>query len=139
MGIDLRFGSINTLNKKLIIIGMVSAGYPIESIRTTSITYVEKIVFFTFVFITLGLIAAMFIAKGVKWVIFGLEPAEIAHMFQERSVLIESIREGIISTDEQGYINLVNEAALGTLGLKDRRQVENLHLSREAGTSATCS
>lgn len=122
-------GSVPIIDKRHRIIGMVSAGYPIESIRTTSTAYVEKIVFFTFVFITLGLIAAMFIAKGVKWVIFGLEPSEIAHMFQERSVLIESIREGIISTNDQGYINLVNEAALRTLRVQDRRQVENLHLS----------
>jgi sensor histidine kinase regulating citrate/malate metabolism len=122
-------GTVPIIDRRHRIIGMVSAGYPIESIRNTSRSYVEKIVFFTFVFITLGLIAAMFIAKGVKWVIFGLEPSEIAHMFQERSVLIESIREGIISTDDQGYITLVNEAALRTLGVQDRRQVENLHLS----------
>lgn len=127
----LRFirGTVPIIDKRHKIIGMVSAGYPIDSIRKTSTSYVEKIVFFTFVFITLGLIAAMFIAKGVKWVIFGLEPSEIAHMFQERSVLIESIREGIISTDEQGYINLVNEAALKTFGVQDRKKVENLHLS----------
>ena len=126
----LRFirGTVPIIDKQHRIIGMVSAGYPLESIRTTSTAYVEKIVFFTFVFITLGLIAAIFIAKGVKWVIFGLEPSEIAHMFQERSVLIESIREGIISTDDQGYINLVNEAALRTLGLQDRSQMEKLHL-----------
>lgn len=122
-------GTVPIIDKQHRIIGMVSAGYPIESIRNTSKSYVEKIVFFTFVFITLGLIAAIFIAKGVKWVIFGLEPSEIAHMFQERSVLIESIREGIISTDDRGYINLVNEAALRTLNVQDRRQVENLHLN----------
>jgi sensor histidine kinase regulating citrate/malate metabolism len=128
-GIRFIRGTVPIIDKHHRIIGMVSAGYPIDSIRNTSRSYVEKIVFFTFVFITLGLIAAIFIAKGVKWVIFGLEPSEIAHMFEERSVLIESIREGIISTDAQGYINLVNEAALRTLGLQDRKQVEKLHLS----------
>ena len=61
-----------------------------ESIRRASDLYLEKIVFFTFVFITLGLIAAIFIAKGVKWVIFGLEPAEIAYMFQERTALLDA-------------------------------------------------
>lgn len=122
-------GTVPIIDRHHRIIGMASVGYPVESIRTTSTTYVEKIVFFTFVFITLGLIAAIFIAKGVKWVIFGLEPAEIAHMFEERTVLIESIREGIISTDDQGIITLINEAALQTLGAGDRREVEGLHLS----------
>lgn len=121
-------GAVPVTDHRHSIIGMVAAGYPVESIRRASDLYLEKIVYFTFVFITLGLIAAIFIAKGVKWVIFGLEPAEIAYMFQERTALIESIREGIISTDASGIITLVNEAALKTLNLRDRSELQNHHL-----------
>ena len=121
-------GAVPVTDHRHAIIGMVAAGYPVESIRRASDIYLEKIVFFTFVFITLGLIAAIFIAKGVKWVIFGLEPSEIAYMFQERTALIESIREGIISTDAAGVITLVNEAALRTLNLRDRSELQNRHL-----------
>jgi sensor histidine kinase regulating citrate/malate metabolism len=122
-------GSVPILDRQYRIIGMVSAGYPTESMRKVSAAYLEKIIFSIFVFITLGLVAAIFIAKGVKWVIFGLEPAEIAYMFQERTALIESIREGIISTDADGRITLVNEAALKTLNLQDRMELENHHLN----------
>ncbi|MFT5700225.1 MAG: sensor histidine kinase regulating citrate/malate metabolism [Desulforhopalus sp.] len=122
-------GSVPLLEHNYKIIGMVSAGYPVESMRKVSYAYVEKIIFFIFVFITLGLVAAIFIAKGVKWVIFGLEPAEIAYMFQERSALLESIREGIISTGADGNIKLVNEAALKTLNLQNRKELEGNHLS----------
>jgi sensor histidine kinase regulating citrate/malate metabolism len=122
-------GSVPVLDSQYRIIGMVSAGYPTESMRKVSAAYLEKIIFAIFVFITLGLVAAIFIAKGVKWVIFGLEPAEIAYMFQERTALIESIREGIISTDAEGRITLVNEAALKTLNLQDRMDLENHHLN----------
>jgi len=118
-------GTVPVLDRRYSIVGMVSAGYPVESMRKVSDAYLEKIVFFIFVFITLGLVAAIFIAKGVKWVIFGLEPAEIAYMFQERTALLESIREGIISTDAAGKINLVNEAALKTLKLRDRNELED--------------
>lgn len=121
-------GSVPVLDKHYSIVGMVSAGYPVESMRKVSDTYIEKIIFFIFVFITLGLVAAIFIAKGVKWVIFGLEPAEIAYMFQERTALLESIREGIISTDGAGKITLVNEAALTTLDLQDRAELEEQQL-----------
>ena len=76
-------GSVPVIDKRYRIIGMVSVGYPLDTLRKASDDYLEKIIFFTFVFITLGLIAAIFIAKGVKWIIFGLEPAEIAYMFQE--------------------------------------------------------
>jgi sensor histidine kinase regulating citrate/malate metabolism len=122
-------GSVPILDHHYVIIGMVSAGYPVESMRKVSEAYIEKIIFFIFVFITLGLVAAIFIAKGVKWVIFGLEPAEIAYMFQERTALLESIREGIISTDAEGNITLVNEAALKALDLQDRMELENKHLN----------
>ncbi len=121
-------GSVPVTDSRYTIIGMIAIGYPLETIRKASDIYLEKIVFFTFVFITLGLIAAIFIAKGVKWIIFGLEPAEIAYMFQERTALIESIREGIISTDALGKITLVNEAALRTLQLHDRSELENRQL-----------
>ncbi len=122
-------GSVPILDRHYAIIGMVSAGYPVESMRKVSEVYIEKIIFFIFVFITLGLVAAIFIAKGVKWVIFGLEPSEIAYMFQERTALLESIREGIISTDADGKITLVNEAALKTLNLWDRTELEDKHLN----------
>lgn len=122
-------GSVPLLEHNYKIIGMVSAGYPVESMRKVSDAYLEKIIFFTFVFITLGLVAAIFIAKGVKWVIFGLEPSEIAYMFQERSALLESIREGIISTGADGRIKLVNEAAIKTLNLQNREELEGNHLS----------
>ncbi len=123
-------GSVPVLNQKYKIVGMVSAGYLMEPMQKVSETYLEKIIFSVFIFITLGLIAAIFIAKGVKWVIFGLEPAEIAYMFQERTALLESIREGIISTDADGKINLVNEAALKTLDLHDKKELEDQPLNR---------
>lgn len=122
-------GSVPVLDRNYAIIGMVSAGYPVELMRRVSDVYIEKIIFFIFVFITLGLVSAIFIAKGVKWIIFGLEPAEIAYMFQERTALIESIREGIISTAADGKIALVNEAALQTLHLQDKKELEGKHLS----------
>lgn len=121
-------GAVPVTDHRHAIIGMVAAGYPLETMRRASDLYLERIVFFTFVFITLGLIAAIFIARGVKWVIFGLEPAEIAYMFQERTALIESIREGIISTDISGKITLVNGAALKTLNLPSRGELEGRRL-----------
>jgi len=127
-GKDFIRGAVPVTDQQHAIIGMVATGYPLGTMRRASTIYLERIVFFTFVFITLGLIAAIFIARAVKWVIFGLEPAEIAYMFQERTALIESIREGIISTDGTGKITLVNGAALRTLNLPSRSEMEGRRL-----------
>ena len=122
-------GAAPLLDSRYAIIGMICVAYPLDTMRKTTDSYLEKIVFFIFTFITLGLIAAIFIAKGVKWIIFGLEPSEIAYLFQERAALIEAIREGIISTNADGKITLVNEAALTTLNLSDKKEIENKHLT----------
>ena len=116
-------GSVPILSDAFKVMGMVSVGYAIADVRKVSDSYLDKIIFSIFVFFTLGLIAANFIARGVKWLIMGMEPSEIAHLFNERTALIESIREGIISTDASGTITLVNEAAVGTLKLADKRKI----------------
>lgn len=123
-------GSVPVIDEWHDIVGMVSVGYPIEPLRKTFDLYLEKIIFLMFIFITLGLVAAIFIARGVKWMIFGLEPTEIAYMFKERTALIESTREGIISTDATGLITLVNKAALATLNLEDRHELTNHHIGQ---------
>ncbi|MDQ7861693.1 PAS domain-containing protein [Peribacillus frigoritolerans] len=41
----------------------------------------------------------------------GLEPKEIAWMFQEKHAILESIHEGIIAIDVHGKITVVNETA----------------------------
>ena len=92
-------------------IGMVSVSYQVANIQQLTHPYLEKELFYIWVFITLGLIAAIYIARGVKRATFGLEPQEIAGLFQERDAIIASIREGIVATDAQGVITLLNQAA----------------------------
>jgi sensor histidine kinase regulating citrate/malate metabolism len=122
-------GTVPVMDDAFRIIGLVSSGYPLAGIREVSESYLEKIIFSIFVFITLGLIAANLIARGVKWIIFGLEPAEIAYLFQERNALIESMREGMISTDATGMIKLVNEAAVQTLNLTSKSDLLDRNLT----------
>lgn len=100
------------------VLGTVRIGYFVETVQKVTDIYQEKELFYIFVFITIGLIAAIYIARGVKKAIFGLEPREIASMFRERTALIESIREGIIATDHNGTITMMNNTAKEYLGKK---------------------
>ncbi len=104
-------GNAPIFNDELDIIGMVSVSYQVENVRQVTQGYLEKELFYIWVFITLGLGVAIMIARGVKRATFGLEPQEIANLFQEREAIIASIREGIIATDERGNISMLNETA----------------------------
>jgi sensor histidine kinase regulating citrate/malate metabolism len=100
------------------IIGLVSIGYPVDNAMVITRTYLENSIFHLFLFIIIGLGASIIIAKGVKSAIFGLEPGEIATLFQVRTAIIESIRAGVLATDNNGIITLANSNAENMLELK---------------------
>lgn len=123
-------GTAPVINEKYEILGLVTVGFPARELKQVTTRYLERIIFFIFVFLTLGLIAAIQIAQGVKKAIFGLEPSEIAYLFNERTALIESMHEGVIAADVSGRITLVNEAALKTLHLDNKEELSGIPLVR---------
>lgn len=52
---------------------------------------------------------------------FGLEPEEISSLYEERSAVIQSVREGIMVIDKEGCISLVNQAAYEILSLEKNK------------------
>ncbi|MEA4902216.1 DcuS/MalK family sensor histidine kinase [Desulfitobacterium sp.] len=59
-----------------------------------------------------GIVGAIVLAKKIKKIMFGLEPAEIAKRLQERNAMLESTREGILAVDSTGKVTLANTEAL---------------------------
>ena len=59
----------------------------------------------------LGIIGAMLLARNIKDILFGLEPETIANLLQERSAMLNSVREGVLAVDRDGIITLINEEA----------------------------
>ncbi|MGW8313157.1 MAG: hypothetical protein ACWGOL_08000, partial [Desulfuromonadales bacterium] len=108
---DIINGNAPIFNEDLEIVGMVSVGYLVENVRKITGGYLEKELFYIWLFITLGFAAAILIAQGVKRATFGLEPQEIANLFKEREAIIATIREGIVATDNNGAITLLNKTA----------------------------
>ncbi|MDP5276220.1 ATP-binding protein [Chengkuizengella axinellae] len=93
------------------IIGIVSVGFLIEDIELILDSYQRKVLFLTILVSVIGIIGALYIAKGFKKAIFGLEPREIASLFIEKNAILESIHEGIIAINVEGNITLVNQKA----------------------------
>jgi two-component system, CitB family, sensor histidine kinase MalK len=63
------------------------------------------------------------LARYIKKTLLGLEPIQIARLVEERSAMLNSVREGIIATDQDSRITLVNKSALSIFkkaGLDDQ-------------------
>jgi CitB family two-component system sensor histidine kinase MalK len=59
-----------------------------------------------------GIIGAYLMGRKVKKIMFGLEPAHIAKIFEERNAILQSTKEGIIAIDKNETISLVNYEAI---------------------------
>ena len=99
------------------IIGIVSVGYSLRQVEATVQRYNFVLYGVLGVALLVSILAAVVIASRFKRAIFGLEPEEIASLFQERDATLQSVREGIIAINRDGIITTVNRAALTTLGL----------------------
>jgi len=110
------------------VIGIVSVGFMMDDINDIMGNYEKQIVmigFFTLVFGTLG---AIVIARTVKKAILGLEPHEIAAMYEEKRAILESIREGILAINGKGVVTMVNEAAIQLLELERDDAITGKHI-----------
>ena len=61
--------------------------------------------------LALGVAASLLLARAIKRVTFGVEPAEIVALVQEREAMLHGIREGVLAVDAKGAINVLNDEA----------------------------
>ncbi|WP_019413242.1 sensor histidine kinase [Paenisporosarcina sp. TG20] len=100
------------------IIGVISVGFLKEDISNAFFEYVDTILTIVLLAILFGVIGSTILARSIKKVLFNLEPAEIAHLYNERNTLFESVREGIIMVDKNSRISMVNPSAYEMLSIK---------------------
>ena len=116
LGLSLR-GKVPIFDADNNIIGIVSVGYLDENIHHMIDDRRDIIIISIVVLLIFGVLVAVLLARSFKHAIFGLEPHQIGRMFQERSAILSSIREGIVAINKDGYITMINQAAKRTLGL----------------------
>ena len=102
-------GFVKDDNKKTI--GYVVTGYSDEIVNNSTIDAVLFLLSMTLLGLIVGIWGAIYLAQRIKRVLFGYEPEEIARMLQERDVILNSVREGIININSNGCITLVNSEA----------------------------
>lgn len=98
-------------NDKYEIIGYVVTGYSDDIVHKSTIDSVTFLLVMTFLGLLIGISGAIFLANRIKKVLFGYEPEEIARLLQERNIILNSVREGIVNVNNQCIITLVNSEA----------------------------
>ena len=99
------------------VIGEVSVGILETKLNTQLALDSWAIVGYSILILALSAMGSLLLARRIKRVTFGLEPASIASLLREREALLHGIREGMVGFDVQGRITVINEEAERLLGL----------------------
>ena len=107
-------------------IGYVVTGYSDDIINKSTIDAVLFLMLTTCFGLVIGILGAIFLAGRIKRVLFGYEPEEIARLLQERNIILNSVREGIININDKGIITVVNSEARTLLKQADISDTDDL-------------
>ena len=99
-------------------VGEVSVGILESQVGVRLNAEVVDIALYAAIALALGVAASLLLARAIKRVTFGVEPAEIVALMQEREAMLHGIREGVLAVDVKGTINVVNDEARRLLGIE---------------------
>ena len=93
-------------------VGAVLVGIMTESVEEEVANSREGIYVGVGVGMLVGVLGSLILARKIKKILFGLEPFAIAKLFEERSAMLHSVREGILAVDKESRVTIVNEEAI---------------------------
>jgi two-component system CitB family sensor kinase len=100
------------------VIGVVSVGFQEGVVASALVKELAAVMIVLGSALALAVLGSLLLARHVKKRTFGMEPAQIAAMFEQREAILHGIREGTIATDLRGRVTVVNDEALDLLQLK---------------------
>lgn len=116
LGASLR-GKTPIRDKRGDIVGVVSVGFFIQDLEAFTLFTTKKLVALLLAVILGGLIGAFIISYVLKKQLYGLAPDEIVKQFIEKENILQFTQEGVIATDNEGKITLMNDQAEQLLAL----------------------
>ena len=93
------------------VLGEVSVGILEDQVDSQLRHELAAIALYTGLVLGLGVLASLLLARKIKKVTFGLEPAEIVLLLQEREAMLHGIREGVVGFDAGGRVSVINAEA----------------------------
>jgi len=110
-------GKSPVLDEQNNVIGVTSVGYMLDSVGETISGYQTSVILIVITSLFISALVGMAISAHFKRILFGLEPEEIARLFEERNATLETVHEGIISINREGIITTFNKTAIENLNL----------------------
>lgn len=105
-------------------IGYVAVAYP-SDLPKMLINEIFLLVFLaSLIGLSCGAMGAIYLAKIVKTTLFDLEPEQIATLLQERSTLLDTVKDGVLALDINKKFYLINKEAERLLSMSG---VDNPH------------
>jgi len=93
-------------------IGAVAVGISLAQVEQAVQEDHRRILIGSLFGLLVGIIGAVLLATYIKRTLFGLEPSNIAKILEERSMMLQSVREGVLAIDKEGTITLANKSAV---------------------------
>ena len=97
------------------IIGVVSVGFLTVHIDTIIKDHLMKWLNYTIIILFIGILGAIAISLYIKKLLFNMEPIQIAKLYQQNKVILETTEEGIIAVDHLNQITTINKSAYAML------------------------
>lgn len=102
------------------IIGVVSVGYLVRDIEADLQGFLRFGLAMTLLIVLLNSLAAAWLARRYKRAILGFEPEQIGRLYAELDCTLRSVREGILTIDEQGRLTSLNPNGIRLLRLDEQ-------------------
>jgi two-component system CitB family sensor kinase len=99
------------------VIGAVSVGILVERLQDNLAGHLPELAAAAALALLLGTAVSFLLARHIKGQMLGLEPAQIAALFEQREAMLHGIREGVVAVDRAGQITVVNDEARRLLSL----------------------
>lgn len=107
-------------------VGAVCVGSTLVEINKETFIKTQQFIPFIAIGLFLGIYCAYILTSNIKYSILGMEPNEITLLFKEKEIILENVKEGIMTLDENGNLIQYNKEAARILGLNEKNKDMNI-------------
>ncbi|MCP3031635.1 sensor histidine kinase [Halobacillus sp. A1] len=117
LGPSLR-GKAPVFNEEQEVIGIVSVGFLMEDIYTTFFKRLGNIAGVSLLVLVIGGAGGYMLTRSIRKDTMGLEPYQIASLYQQREAVLSTVKEGIVAIDQHQKVTMMNAAARNLLHME---------------------